>query len=92
MLYFHGNAEDLGLSYEMLDHMRNSFRLNILAVEYPAYGIYEDPDGCSENVICEDAQDVIEYVFAQTGLFPRDILLFGRSLGSGPATYLASRY
>ena len=55
MLYFHGNAEDLGLSYEILDHMRNSFKLNILAVEYPGYGIYEDPEGTSDVTICEDA-------------------------------------
>ena len=40
MIYFHANAEDIGLSYEMLDHIRSTVRINILAPEYPGYGIY----------------------------------------------------
>jgi hypothetical protein len=40
ILFFHGNAEDIGISYEMLDHLRDSLKINILAVEYPGYGIY----------------------------------------------------
>ena len=32
VLYFHGNAEDVGLAYDMQMHM--------LAVEYPGYGLY----------------------------------------------------
>ena len=51
LLYFHGNAEDIGLSYEMLDHLRSSLKVNILAVEYPAYGIYDDALGCSSEKI-----------------------------------------
>ena len=42
ILFFHGNAEDLGISYEMLDHLRGALKINILAVEYPGYGIYQD--------------------------------------------------
>ena len=40
LLYFHGNAEDVGISYEMLDHFRNSLKINVLAMEYPGYGVY----------------------------------------------------
>ena len=39
IIFFHGNAEDLGISYEMLDHMRTALRINLMAVEYPGYGI-----------------------------------------------------
>ena len=49
IIYFHGNAEDLGISYEMLDHMRTALRINVMAVEYPGYGIYEDENGPSEE-------------------------------------------
>ena len=62
LIYFHGNAEDIGLSYEMLDHLRSSLKINVLAVEYPNYGIYEDPDGCNSEKITEDAVYVFEYV------------------------------
>ena len=54
LIYFHGNAEDLGLSFEMLDHMRTVLKINVLAVEYPGYGVYKDPRGCSAEKILED--------------------------------------
>ena len=40
VLYFHGNAEDVGLSTELLDHLMPTLKVHILAVEYPGYGIY----------------------------------------------------
>jgi len=42
IIFFHGNAEDIGISYEMLDHLRTALKINILAVEYPGYGIYDE--------------------------------------------------
>lgn len=38
----------------------------------------------------EDAVIIYDYLVNRTGIKARDIVLFGRSLGSGPATYLAS--
>ncbi len=29
MVYFHGNAEDLGMCYEMSKHLRNQFKVNV---------------------------------------------------------------
>ena len=43
LLYFHGNAEDLGLAWEILDHLRSSLKIHVLAMEYPGYGIYPGP-------------------------------------------------
>lgn len=40
LLYFHANAEDIVLSHDMLDYMRVLLRINIVAVEYPGYGLY----------------------------------------------------
>ena len=40
IVYFHGNAEDVGISYEFLVKMSVTFKCSILAVEYPGYGIY----------------------------------------------------
>ena len=44
MLFFHGNAEDLGISYEMLDHLRSQLKVNVVAVEYPGYGAYNSKE------------------------------------------------
>ena len=62
IIFFHGNAEDLGISYEMLDHMRTALRVNLMAVEYPGYGIYDDPEGPSEEKIYRDAELVYNFV------------------------------
>jgi len=62
LMYFHGNAEDVGLSYEMLDHLRSSLKINILAIEYPGYGIYEDEEGCSSEKITADANVIFSFV------------------------------
>ena len=42
MIYFHANAEDVVLSNELLDYVRAFLRVNILAIEYPGYGLYTD--------------------------------------------------
>lgn len=41
ILFFHGNAEDLGTSMRFLKLIRETLRANIIAVEYPSYGIYK---------------------------------------------------
>lgn len=67
MIFFHGNAEDIGISFEMLDHFRTALKINILAVEYPGYGIYiedemEGQEGPTEEKIYRDARLVMEFV------------------------------
>lgn len=47
MIYFHGNAEDIGYSYEFTDSIRKNLKINVLSVEYPGYGIYKG-EACSE--------------------------------------------
>ena len=41
LIYFHGNAEDIGLATDILTHIRDKMRIGVLAVEYPGYGIYK---------------------------------------------------
>jgi len=39
----------------------------------------------------EDAETVFDYLTKIIGVNENDIILFGRSMGSGPSTYLASK-
>mmetsp|Transcript_40292 Transcript_40292/g.38762 ORF Transcript_40292/g.38762 Transcript_40292/m.38762 type:complete len:176 (+) Transcript_40292:823-1350(+) len=39
----------------------------------------------------EDAEVIFDYLTTVIGVKENDIIMFGRSMGSGPATYLASR-
>jgi len=60
----------------------------VLAVEYPGYGIYPGK-ACAEQILL-DAEGVIKYLISDMEIQASDIILFGRSMGSGPATELAS--
>ena len=69
LLFFHGNAEDLGLAYSLLVYMRDYLKVNIMAVEYPGYGIYNELDmghksegGPTEEKILSDARLVYDFV------------------------------
>ena len=89
ILYSHGNAEDLGIISSYLEALSSVTNCPVLAYEYPGYGI---ADGrCASERQCYDAiQAALEYLTNQQGLDLRQIVLFGRSLGSGPTVHLAS--
>ena len=40
IIYFHGNAEDVGCAYEFCEELRSEFHVNIILMEYPGYGVY----------------------------------------------------
>jgi hypothetical protein len=90
VIYFHGNAEDIGLAYDLLFMFGSEMKMHVMAVEYPGYGLYKTskPD---EEKIKADADTVYDYLTEVCGIREKDIILFGRSMGSGPSSYLASR-
>jgi len=93
MLYFHANAEDLGRAYKFLNYIHSYLRMHVLAVEYPGYGVYQGaPEGASADKIISDADVVYHFIKEKLKWREEDILICGRSIGSGPACYLASRY
>mmetsp|Transcript_11674 Transcript_11674/g.33031 ORF Transcript_11674/g.33031 Transcript_11674/m.33031 type:complete len:402 (+) Transcript_11674:76-1281(+) len=90
ILYFHANAEDLGLCYHFLKIMRDQFQVHMLAVEYPGYGLC--PGKTDEAGIMVNARAAM-YFATETLGWPCDgIKLFGRSLGTGPTMALATLY
>ena len=62
---------------------------HVLAVEYPGYGLYKSskPD---ETQIKEDAVVIYDYLTQCLGISQKSVILFGRSMGSGPCSYLCS--
>ncbi len=90
VIYFHGNAEDIGLAFDLLYQFGYEMKMHILAVEYPGYGLYKTSKP-NEQQMKEDAETIFDYITKAIGVKESDIIMFGRSMGSGPATYLASR-
>ena len=90
ILYSHGNAEDVGLSLFYLDKMADECHANILSYEYPGYSISE---GAPSEQNCYDAIDAAyEYLTTAKEVEASKIVLFGRSLGTGPSVDICSRH
>lgn len=87
-IYFHANAEDLGLCHTFCTIIRDLFQVHVLAVEYPGYGIC--PGTPTEEGIRANAQAAVRFAL-DTLKWPADgIKLFGRSIGTGAALALAA--
>mmetsp|Transcript_8676 Transcript_8676/g.7973 ORF Transcript_8676/g.7973 Transcript_8676/m.7973 type:complete len:149 (+) Transcript_8676:715-1161(+) len=90
-VYFHANAEDLGRAYKFLTFVHIYLRVHVLAVEYPGYGLYEGQTPTADKIIL-DAEVVYKFLTTNLNWKEQDIIVCGRSIGSGPACYLASHY
>jgi len=62
--------------------------INGLIVEYPGYGIYKGKPNAKQ--ILEDSLIVYDFLTKEIGLQKQQIFIYGRSIGTGPATYLAA--
>jgi len=91
ILFCHGNAEDLGMCLPFLKHMQQQFKMNVLAVEYPGYGLLHHLPA-SEAGIKEVALTAFRFTLDELKVAYEQVILFGRSIGSGPSVYLASRF
>ena len=89
MIYFHGNAEDIGKNKEFMTLISKSLSIHVLAVEYPGYGMYKGEP--SEQAILSDAERVLEFVKTVLLWPSQNIIICGRSIGTGPSCYLASK-
>ena len=89
LLYFHSNAEDAGTSFELCATLRARLNVHVLVVEYPGYGLH--PGQPSESSICATADAVVGYLTQEMEWPAEDIIVLGRSIGSGPACYLAAK-
>ncbi|CAE7358542.1 aho-3 [Symbiodinium natans] len=73
-------------------HMRDQFKMNVLAVEYPGYGLLHGISSSSEAALKEVALTAFRFILDELKVAYEQIILFGRSVGSGPTVYLASRF
>ena len=88
LLVSHGNAEDLGDNRYWLDSLRHA-GFSIFAYDYEGYGTSEGKPG--EKACYEDAAAAYEFLAVDLKTPPDRIIIFGRSVGSGPAAYIAAK-
>ena len=88
LLFLHGNAGNIS---HRLDSLRlfNELGLNVLIIDYSGFGQSSGKPG--EQQTYEDARRAWHYLTDARGVAPRRIVIFGRSLGGGVATWLATQ-
>lgn len=88
LLVSHGNAEDLGDDrYWLEDLQRSGF--SVFAYDYQGYGTSQGKP--TEQGSYQDEEAAYSYLTTTLKIAPQHIIIFGRSVGSGPAVHLAAR-
>jgi fermentation-respiration switch protein FrsA (DUF1100 family) len=88
IIFFHGNAEDMFYSNEMAKALQETTGMNVIIVEYPGYSIYKGEPNSSK--ILENTTIVYDFIKKKFNLEDNNMFVFGRSIGTSPAIYLAS--
>lgn len=89
LLYIHGNAEDLGDIRFFLEQLHR-WGFSVFAYDYRGYGTSDGRP--SERHAYEEADAAYRYLTQQLQIPTENIIVYGRSVGSGSATALAQRY
>jgi fermentation-respiration switch protein FrsA (DUF1100 family) len=90
ILYSHANAEDLGCIYPWCKYLSRQLRVNIFAYDYTGYGLAHDQGPPCEAQCYADIDAAYDHLRLRLNIPAQQIVLYGRSLGSGPSCYLAS--
>ncbi|MEZ2225783.1 alpha/beta hydrolase [Microcoleus sp.] len=88
ILYSHGNAEDLSGILWVMGEIRDS-GFAVFAYDYQGYGTSQGKP--SEYNTYRDIEAAYNYLTLQLGVPAKQIIVYGRSVGGGPAIDLASR-
>lgn len=88
-LFSHGNAEDLGMMYHRMKELARVACVNVMAYDYSGYGLSTGEPTQENCFLCISA--AFGYLRDVRHIQPEDIVLYGRSVGTGPTCYLAAK-
>jgi uncharacterized protein len=91
LLVFHGNGYVLDQSVSREVIPLHNLGANLLMVDYRGYGA-SSAVSPNEKHVNEDARAAFNYLTNVRKLSSRDIIFFGRSIGTGPATEMAKEH
>ncbi|NNK80723.1 MAG: alpha/beta fold hydrolase, partial [Flavobacteriales bacterium] len=86
VLYFHGNSGNLIRWGELNDEF-GSMDYDLFIMDFRGFG--KSTGKLTESAFYQDAELCYRYISEQYE--PENIIIYGRSMGSGPASYLASK-
>lgn len=91
VVYFHGNAGNLGLRLPMFEDFYFRLGVNVVAFDYRGYG--DSTGKPNEKGLQQDATALLNYIHDDLKdlIDTKQVFLFGRSLGGAVATWLAAQ-
>ncbi len=90
ILWFHGNAGNIGDRSHNIFLMHSKIPVNVFIFDYREYG--KSNGTISRHGTFMDSEGAYKYLVEIKGIPNEELILFGRSLGSALATYIASRF
>eukprot|EP00727_Mastigamoeba_balamuthi_P013281 m51a1_g8576 hypothetical protein (330) ;mRNA; r:209064-210115 len=88
VVFTHGNAEDMGQMQGWMGVLAERLRVNVLSYDYTGYGLNAGEP--TEQQCYDDIRAVYAHATLELRIPPRALVLWGRSIGSGPTAYLAA--
>jgi len=88
-LFSHGNADDLCTSAPYSQWLADSFDMNVVCYNYKGYGNSE-AGLTSEDSMNEAVEAVFDLAVVRMGVPAQQVVLLGKSIGTGPTVFLAS--
>lgn len=90
LISFHCNGIDMFSSFDTVKEVAEQLKMNCLVSEYPGYSIYNSPKSSTQCL--QDSLLIYDFVLQHMkNITEKNIYIFGRSLGTGPAVYLSSK-
>ena len=90
VLYLHGNGLNVGANVEHANRFHR-LGLSVFLIDYRGYGKSQG-EFPTESQVYEDAQLAWDYLVKQRGINPKQIYIYGHSLGGAIAIDLAVRH
>eukprot|EP01063_Lacrimia_lanifica_P040525 TRINITY_DN9206_c0_g1_i1.p1 TRINITY_DN9206_c0_g1~~TRINITY_DN9206_c0_g1_i1.p1 ORF type:complete len:600 (+),score=237.19 TRINITY_DN9206_c0_g1_i1:119-1918(+) len=87
VLLNHANAEDLGCTCQTAEALCDALQCHVLAIDYTGYGIVSG--AANEADVTEDVFAAYEFITGTLGFEPENVIVAGRSIGTGPTAILA---
>ena len=90
LLWFHGNAGNLGDRVGLLELLHDELGIGIFAIDYRGYGRSEGKP--SEAGLYADARASLQAMQTHAGVRSDEVVVFGQSLGAAVAVELATAH
>jgi len=86
LIYFGANAEEVSCTIPRMSKFQN---WSVALINYRGYGASEGTPG--EKELYSDSLEIYDYFSGRSDINKKNIVVMGRSIGTGVATYLANK-